>query len=118
MNSIEFFDVENRTNAIVVHMRIATLREGVDSESIKLGLLRVVEQYEPEQAVIDFSRVKFFSSSVFSILLNVRRQLNANGGVLKLSGMNDSLIEVCGLMGLSELLRSYETIDEALMADC
>lgn len=117
MNSIELFDVEYRRNAIVVRMRIATLREGVDSESIKLGLLRVVEQFEPEQAVIDFSRVKFFSSSVFSILLNVRNQLNANGGVLKLSGMNESLVEVCALMGLSELLRSYPTIDEALTAE-
>jgi phospholipid transport system transporter-binding protein len=53
---------------------------------------------------IDASALKSFDSAAIAALLELRRQAQAAGRTLQVSGAPDSMIDLAGLYGVAELL--------------
>lgn len=54
--------------------------------------------------VFDFSQIEYISSAGLRILLNTQKKINAAGGSMKLTGVNDVVREVFEVTGFINIL--------------
>ena len=64
--------------------------------------------------VIDFQNVDFVASSGLRILLATAKRLKANGGSLRICGLNESVNEVFEMSGFSTILNVFDSREDAL----
>lgn len=103
--------LSNRVDRIAPQGRLDAVTvpslEAVFEHSISSGRVRLV---------VDLSAVNYISSSGLRALLSVRRQAQANGGDMVLSGMNPRVREVFEMIGFDKLFRIFDRVDEAAAA--
>lgn len=68
------------------------------------SLQRVLASRGDAELVIDASALRRFDSSAVAVLLELRRQAQASGRVLRIRGLPDRLRALVGLYGVQELL--------------
>jgi len=68
------------------------------------------------RVVFEMSQLKFVDSSGLGALLSCLRHLNANGGELKLAGMQKSVQALFELVRMHRIFELYPTREEALAA--
>ncbi|MDX2034410.1 MAG: STAS domain-containing protein [Blastocatellia bacterium] len=68
------------------------------------------------QVIFEMSGLKFVDSSGLGTILSALRQLNANGGDLKLAGMQKPVRALFELVRMHRIFDIYNTRDEALAA--
>lgn len=68
------------------------------------------------RVVFDISGIKFVDSSGLGALLSCLRQLNAEGGDLKLCGMTRPVRALFELVRMHRIFEIYHTADEAVRA--
>ena len=66
-----------------------------------------IAQQNPCKIVFDFSRVKFFTSQVLGILLDVRSRLKACDGQVVISGINPQLHRVFKITNLDKIFSFF-----------
>ena len=79
------------------------LREFIDSEA-------------PDAIVFDFEGVKFFSSQVLGLLLDVRAKLQESGGQVVIAGINPQLHRVFKITNLDKIFRFFANRSDAIQA--
>lgn len=78
---------------------------GLDRISEKLR--EFISANQPSKMVVDFCGVKFFSSQVLGLLVDVWRRLSDYGGVVLISGINPQLSRVFKITSLDKIFRFY-----------
>jgi len=73
-----------------------------------------VEDSAPKMLVFDFSEVRFFSSQVLGLLLDLRARLQKNEGEVVISGINPQLYRVFKITNLDKIFRFFEDRDSAV----
>ena len=63
---------------------------------------------------MDFSNVQTFASNFIGMLVGLKRRLNEKGGDLRLSGVNDRLMEIVNITKLDQVFSIHATLDEAV----
>ena len=66
-----------------------------------------IEKNQPNKIVIDFGGVKFFSSQVLGLLLDVRAKLQVYAGEVVLSAINPQLYRVFKITRLDKIFRFF-----------
>lgn len=95
---------------------IVAMKGRIDASSAKeleqqcLGFITAGNQ----QLIFDFSQVDYISSAGLRVILLIGKQLAANAGTLKLSAMNEIILNVFEISGFSKLFTIYSTVDEAI----
>jgi anti-sigma B factor antagonist len=94
----------------VVNLSRATLRESVDFKKIlfldiSLGWKKII---------VDFSETDFVDSSFLGALIVGLKKVNELGGDLVLIGLNALVKDMFQLTKMSEVLKSYNTREEAI----
>lgn len=77
-------------------------------------LLRLVDEENRTKILIDFSRVQFMSSPMFSKLITLRVKINGRHGCLVLCGLIPGIYEVFGITGLNRHFDICETETDSL----
>lgn len=79
-------------------------------------LTEFIEAEGPKGMVFDFAEVRFFSSQVLGLLLDVRARLEREGGGVVISGINPQLHRVFKITNLDKIFQFYEDRASAVTA--
>lgn len=91
-----------------------------DVKAIELATERLrgfVEEMQPGRLVFDFEQVRFFSSEVLGLLLDIRARLETYNGKVVLSAINPQLHRVFKITNLDKVFGFFPDKDSAVRAD-
>jgi anti-sigma B factor antagonist len=91
-----------------------------DVEAIGAAADRIrsfVEAKKPHRLVFDFENVKFFSSEVLGLLLDIRARLESYNGKVVLSAINPQLHRVFRITNLDTVFGFFPDKDSAVRAE-
>jgi anti-sigma B factor antagonist len=75
-----------------------------------------LEADRPKAMVFDFAEVRFFSSQVLGLLLDIRARLEKESGAVVISGINPQLHRVFKITNLDKIFQFYEDRASAVKA--
>ncbi len=117
MPQYRHFTVEPRANVIVVQLIDPKLADSLMVTELQDELLNMIEMENPTNVVISFHGVTHCSTAVINGLLRAKKRLMADGGQIKLSGMNQMIREAYRMLNLDgTVFMIYDTLEEALDA--
>ena len=90
------------------------------SEGIAAGTSQImgfVEANKPLRVVFDFEKVKFFSSQVLGLLLQVRKKVSEYGGEVVVSAIDPQLYRVFKITNLDKIFKFFADKDSAVISN-
>ncbi len=88
--------------------------EGINQASAQIK--EFVRENQLKKLIFDFEPVKFFSSGVLGVLIDMRNQLDQNDGEVVISGIVPQLYRVFKITNLDGLFRFFPDRESALEA--
>jgi anti-sigma B factor antagonist len=94
----------NRTQDVaLVRFGLSSICAGNDVDEISQTLRSYVSRNHPPTIVIDFTNVRFFSSQVLGLLVDLWKKLKTFGGLLIISGIDPQLYRVFRITNLDKI---------------
>ena len=109
-------EITSEADTAVVVFRTASI---IDTEGIMAVSRRVnefIENNHPKRVIFDFGSVKFFSSQVLGLLLEIRAKLLSHSGEVLISRINPQLHRVFKITNLDKVFRFFPDKQSALEA--
>jgi len=100
----------------VVVFKAVSLSSPEEIAAISKQVGRFIEDNHPCYLVFDFGEVKFFSSQVLGILLDIRGKMNSYGGQVVISSINPQLHRVFKITNLDNIFRFFPDKQSAIRA--
>ena len=75
----------------------------------------LIEENPKIQLIIDFSNVKFLTSSVLGLLIRISKKVYETNGRLRLCSINPKIMEIFRITRLDKIFEIYPDVDEALI---
>ncbi len=94
-------------------------RNILDEANIQLigeGLNHVVDAMDEPKLVICFENVEHLSSAALGVLITASNRVGSKGGQLRLSDINEQILEVFRITRLDQMFQIYDTSAEAMSA--
>ena len=113
MNEEVGVEITIRGNSAVVAFKATSIS---DVESISAAAEQIkefIEKDHPHKIVFDFERVKFFSSQVLGLLLDIRATLETYNGEVVISAINPQLHRVFKITNLDKIFRFFPDKESA-----
>jgi len=98
----------------VVNFRTSSILDALQVQQIGEALYDLVDTRALTKIVVDFSDVKFLSSSALGVLITLHRKAAAIKGRVVLCGLRPELRRVFEISRLDKLLDLHETEEQAL----
>jgi anti-sigma B factor antagonist len=117
MNENEKINITRRENIGIIKFLSSCIN---DSESIVAAGKKIkdfIDSDKPARLIFDFEDVKFFSSQVLGLLLEVRAMLNDKNGELVISSINPQLHRVFRITNLDKIFRFFPDVDSAVKTE-
>ena len=112
-NIIEITDFDDVS---VISFCSASISGGCGVEKISSRVREFIADSRPKKLVVDFSGVKFFSSQMLGLLVDVWRRLKEYGGVVRISGINPELGRVFKITNLDRIFQFHPDKESAVKA--
>lgn len=96
-------EIKRADGVVVVSFGLPSLDSISGIEQMSEQLREFVAADKPERMVIDFDGVKFFSSTMLGLLVDVWRRLKEYDGVMMISGINPQLNRVFKITNLDKI---------------
>jgi anti-sigma B factor antagonist len=107
-------DISSQADVVIISFRQTSI-EGITGVENAADILRsMIREQKPRKMVIDFSQVRFFSSQMLGLLVDLWRRMKEIGGALTISGINPQLTRVFRITHLDKLFEFYENTDLAV----
>lgn len=97
--------IQNIRDVTVVRLREAAVLDTLLIQQISEELNELVEAQHRRRMLIDFSEVKFLSSSALGVLVALRKKVEGIKGELVLVGMNKDLRKIFKITNLDKLFQ-------------
>ncbi len=109
-------EIISQNDAAVVSFEAASISnyEGINSAAERIR--EYVDKHKPAVMVFDFEQVKFFSSQVLGLLLEIRAKLHEFGGEVVVSAIDPRLHKVFTITNLDKIFRFFPDRQSALEA--
>jgi len=88
--------------------------DAVQIAEIEEEIIKSLNASERGDAVISFRHVELLSSAALGMLLKVKGQVESKKGRLKLSEINERILEIFKITGLNKVFEIHKTGDKAL----
>ena len=106
--------VQRMVDVHIIEFMEARILDQLMIDRIKNEVLTLVEAAAVPKFVMSFENVKYISSAVLGMLMTVNKHILAKQGELRLSAIDQSLMEVFKLTRLDKILKIYKTTDDAM----
>jgi anti-sigma B factor antagonist len=87
----------------IVDFQDARILDAVQIEEIGKELFRLVDDMDRKKLVLDFSKVRFLSSSTIGVLISLRKKTADIDGTLVICGLRSELMEIFKIMKIQKL---------------
>jgi len=109
------FIVTNFEKWTIVEFRTSTLMDPPVLEGIQNDLVRLVEEEDRRQVVLDFEKVQYVSSQAIGIIIQMNKKLKAlKYSMLVLCSVPPKIMEVLKILKLDKLLKIVPTQHDAV----
>ncbi len=109
-------EITTEANAAIVVFKSPSMADvdGIGTAAAKIK--EFVKANRPLTVIFDFGAVRFFSSQVLGLLLDVRQNVESYGGEAVVSGINPQLHRVFKITNLDKVFRFFANRREAVKA--
>jgi anti-anti-sigma factor len=109
-------EIETKGNAGIVSFQTSSISDVDEINAISEKIADFIDKNQPNRLIFDFKQVKFFSSQVLGILINLRSKLSSNKGEVLICGINPQLHRVFKITNLDKIFRFFPDIERAINA--
>ena len=113
MQAAEFL-VTNIRGVTVVDFQSPSILNSVEVDMIGQRLYRLVDERAQRKIVLDFSQVRFLSSQMLGVLINLHKKAEQINGAVILCGLHPELGKVFKITRLDKLLKFAKDEEAAL----
>lgn len=103
--NIEITNTE--ANAAIVAFKSPSMSDVDAITTASTKIKEYVNKNQPQTLIFDFEAVKFFSSLVLGLLLDIRGKMSAYNGEVLISGINPQLHRVFRITNLDKVFRFF-----------
>lgn len=112
----EIIEIEYKDSCAVVVFKTASLSSTIQIAELSDTLRDFVQQQKPARMIFDFKAVKFFSSQVLGVLLDMRKRLKECDGQIVISSIDPQLYRVFRITNLDRIFEFFPDINAAIEA--
>ncbi len=105
MMKSEILDIEDYEGVTVLSFSASSISGVTGIEELSRQVREYIHENQPRNMVIDFSQVRFLSSQVLGLLVDVWRRLGEYGGKMVISGINPQLTRVFRITSLDTIFQ-------------
>jgi len=109
-------EITGEGNVAVVTFKATSVSDVEAIAAASIQIKDFINKNHPGSLIFDFAGVKFFSSQVLGLLLDVRTKLRACNGKMIISGINPQLHRVFKITNLDKIFTFFPDRDSALKA--
>lgn len=109
-------EIASGEDAAVVTFKSATISSTEQIAVISKRIKEFVDNNHPSKVIFDFGEVKFFSSLMLGLLLEIRAKLQPYSGEVTISRINPQLHRVFRITNLDKVFRFFPDKQSALEA--
>ena len=107
-------EITIEANTAIVAFKSASISD-VDGITNASSLIKeFIEKNEPKRLVFDFEGVKFFSSQVLGLLLDIRSKMSKHNGEVVISAINPQLHRVFKITNLDKVFKFFPDKESVL----
>jgi anti-sigma B factor antagonist len=107
-------EFEQQGSVLVARPLVEFIFENETVTSIQKAINDKLTEHATTSLAMDFSNVQTFASNFIGMLVGLKRKLSNQGGDLKLSGINDRLMEIINITKLNQVFSIHPSIEEAV----
>jgi anti-anti-sigma factor len=107
---------ENEGNVAIVAFQSPSMSDVDAITAASTKIKKYVKKNKPRMLIFDFEAVKFFSSLVLGLLLDIRGKMSAYNGEVLISGINPQLHRVFKITNLVKIFRFFPDRQSAIEA--
>ena len=96
-------EVTLEDNIAIVHFMATSISNPENITIARASIKDFIENNDPQNVIFDFENVKFFSSQVLGILLDIRAKLKDKGGKVVISAIDPQLHRVFKITNLDKI---------------
>ena len=114
MNEKINVEITQEGNGAIVSFKAASIS---NAEGIAAALEQIkefIEKNHPNKIIFDFEHVRFFSSQVLGMLLDIRAKLQAYNGTVVISGINPQLHRIFTITNLDKVFKFFPDKESAV----
>jgi anti-sigma B factor antagonist len=109
-------EITNEGNSSIVVFKSASVNDVDAITAASRQIKKFIEENQPKRLIFDFGRVKFFSSQVLGLLLDIRANLVTYGGEVVISAINPQLHRVFKITNLDKVFRFFPDKESGIKA--
>lgn len=116
MEEIVDIKITSEDSVAVVAFKTALISDVEGIATASKNIKDFVDENQPIKLIFDFSRVKFFSSLVLGVLLEIRSKLASYNGEVAISAINPQLHKVFKITNLDKIFTFFPDKEAAVSA--
>ncbi|MHC4098793.1 MAG: STAS domain-containing protein [Planctomycetota bacterium] len=116
MNEIVDIKITSEDSVAVVAFKAASISDVEGIATASQQIKEFVDENQPNRLIFDFGGVKFFSSLVLSVLLEIRSKLASYNGEVAISAINPQLHKVFKITNLDKIFTFFPDKEAAVSA--
>jgi anti-sigma B factor antagonist len=106
--------IQSIRDVTIVRFRETSILDTQLIQQISEDLTRLIEAQHRRKVLLDFSSVKFLSSSALGVLVTLKKKADSIKGTLVISGMNKDLRKVFKITNLDKMFEFKDDESSAL----
>ena len=108
--------IETRGSVSIISFTSTSIGGIDDIEQISGEIRDYIEKNHPKKVIVDFGGVRFFSSQMLGLLVDIWRRGNEYDGQVFISGINSQLSRVFKITNLDRIFKFYPDTESAVAA--
>jgi anti-sigma B factor antagonist len=109
-------EITSEKQGVIVIFKSASISDVDEINFASRQIKDFIDDKQPEMLIFDFSRVKFFSSQVLGLLLDIRSQMELHNGEVVVSAINPQLHRVFKITNLDKIFRFFPDKESAVQS--
>ncbi len=116
MNEEKMMDILTEGGITVFAFRAISISNSSGIELVAAEVRQHLDSTRPEKVIVDFDGVKFFSSLLLGLLVEIWKKMKAYDGTMVISGINPSLNRVFRITNLDKIFQFHPDRQTAVRA--
>ena len=108
--------ISNEEGVVVIAFKATSISYAEKIAGVAKEIEEFIEQNRSKRVIFDFGGVKFFSSQVLGLLLNIRDKVQEYNGEVVISAINPQLHKVFKITSLEKVFRFFPDKESAIEA--